>query len=458
MMKGTDEMRQRKARWITGMSLAGTLALLGCAKPAVSVLPNNPQALEQLASHGNAVAANLLGVMYANGNGVPQDFSAARKWYLFASEHGNPAGEFNLALAYQRGLGTPVDMPTALRWYELAASHNYAPAKLSLGILYLNGNGVTRDKAEAVRLIRASAIDGFPFAQIILAGIYGEGVDVPPDDGIAYEWASLAASKLVGIPQQLAQRERDGVAKSLNPAELTVAQAATAQWKPGTDLVSPIQPGSGPHPLRMIGMGSGFIVGKDGQVATDFHVVPNCKEVRLKDAAGKFNNVSHVVASDRDDDVALIAGAGFGTRLKLGDGQPRLGETVITYGFPLGPMLSSTGNMTTGSISSMAGPQNDAKQFQITAPVQVGSSGGPVIDETGAVIGIVQSKLNVLAVAASTGDVVQNVNFARRTGALKALLENHGIMFDSAGKTGNKSMTELADELQKATVNIECWR
>ena len=442
---------------IAGITLSAALALAGCARPNMSAVPNNVQGLTLAASRGNAVAANNLGVMYANGNGVPQDFNEAKKWYLFASDHGNPAGEYNLGSAYQRGQGTPIDMAEALKWYELAVSHNYAPAKLSLGVMYWLGVGVTRDRAEAARLIKASAVDGFPPGQLILASLYREGVDIAPDDGLAYEWASLAASKLTGQQAIIAQRERDDVAKGLNPAELTVAQSAAANWKPGTDLVSPIDPNSASRPSRIRGTGSGFIVGKDGQVVTDFHVVPNCREVRLKDSAGKFNVVSHVIAEDRDNDIAVIAGGGFGARLKLTGGEPTLGETVITYGFPLGPMLSSAGNMTTGLISSLAGMQNDAKLFQITAPVQVGSSGGPVVDETGAVIGVVESKLNALAVAATTGDVAQNVNFAKRTGPLKTLLEQHGVAFDYGGKA-NRTMSELADELQKAAVKIECWR
>jgi hypothetical protein len=96
--------------------------------------------------------------------------------------------------------------------------------------------------------------------------------------------------------------------------------------------------------------------------------------------------------------------------------------------------------------------------FQITAPIQAGSSGGPVVDETGAAVGLVAAKLNALAVAASTGDLAQNVNFAWQMQPLKALLEREGIVFDKAAKGSGRSMGELADLLQKGTVKIECWR
>jgi len=421
-------------------------------------LPPNISNLQAAAERGDAVAANNLGVLYANGTNIPQDFAQARKWYEFASAHGNPAGEANLGYAYQNGQGTPVDIPEAIKWYRLAVSHNYPPAKLLLGMLYRAGSGVSRDDEEGVRLIHAAAVDGFPLAQALTALLYIEGSGVPADDGLAYEWASLASAKLTGVPGTIAQRARQDSAKGLSPADLAVAQAATAQWRPGMDLVSPFPANSGPRPPRLRGQGSGFVIGKGGEIVTDYHVVPNCREVRLKDPAGKFNAVTHIVAEDRANDLAVLGGGGFGVRLRISSEPPALGEAIVTYGFPLGPMLSSAGNLTTGAVSSLAGMQGNSKTFQITAPVQQGSSGGPVVDEGGAAIGIVTSKLNAVAIAATTGDIAQNVNFAARMEPLKALLDQHSIAYETGGKAHPRTMTELADELQKATVKIECWR
>ena len=217
--------------------------------------------------------------------------------------------------------------------------------------------------------------------------------------------------------------------------------------------------GGPPRPARSRGQGSGFVVGKGGEVVTDYHVVPNCREIRIKDPAGKFNVVTHMLAEDRDNDVAVLAGGGFGNRLKLRAEPPVLGETVLTYGFPLGPVLATSGNLTSGSVSATTGMAGNAKAIQITAPVQVGSSGGPVVDQGGAVIGMVASKLNTLAFASTTGDVAQNVNFAWRADALEALLNEHGIAYDTArGKPESLPMNDLVTELQKGSLEVECWR
>jgi S1-C subfamily serine protease len=442
---------------IVGAVLAASI-LTSCVKPNTSGLPANIYALQLRANRGDPVAANNLGVAYANGAGVPQDFNEAKKWYVFASEHGNPAGEYNLAIAYERGQGTPIDLPEALKWFELASSHNSAAAKFALGVKYQTGKGVPRDPQEGIRLIHAAAVDGFAEAQAVLAASYLDGSNGDGNDGLAYEWSSLAASKLTGPMGVLAMKEREASEKGLTPAELTAAQAITAQWKPGVDPASPLQEGGGPRPMRIRGQGSGFIVGKNGEIATDYHVVASCRELRVKDPAGKIDIVSRVIADDRNNDIAVVSGGGFGARLKIAGAPPALGETIATYGFPLGPLLSNTGNMTTGSVSSVTGMQQNAKMFQITAPIQAGSSGGPVVDETGAAVGLVAAKLNALAVAASTGDLAQNVNFAWQMQPLKALLEREGIVFDKAAKGSGRSMGELADLLQKGTVKIECWR
>jgi S1-C subfamily serine protease len=444
-------------------SLLGTaglaLGLAGCAgHGANGPVATDAAGLQSLAERGNPIAANNLGVMYANGNKVPQDFAEAKKWYLFASEHGNPAGEFNLGIAYEKGQGTAVDLPEAIKWLHLAADHNMAPAKMELATLYSTGKGVPRDMTEAARLARSAALQNLAVAQVYLGALYIDGTGVPSDDSLGYQWASIGASKLTGPLGMMANKIRDNAARGLSTSELTAAQAATATWKPGTEPVSLFPPGSAPRPARLRDSGSGFIVGKSGEIATDFHVVPNCTEIKLIDPIGKYHKSSHVVAEDREDDLALLAGGEFGARLKIRGAPAALGESITSYGFPLGPVLSSTGNLTSGTVSSTAGMQGNAKSFQITAPEQAGNSGGPVVDETGAVIGIVASKLNALVVAAATGDLAQNVNFAWHISLLQKLMDQKGISYDLGSKGPAKSGVDLAGILQKGTVKIECWR
>jgi serine protease Do len=89
-----------------------------------------------------------------------------------------------------------------------------------------------------------------------------------------------------------------------------------------------------------------------------------------------------------------------------------VGESIFVYGFPLTGLLSSSGNFTVGTITSIAGLGDDSRIMQISAPVQPGNSGGPLLDRSGNVVGIIVSKLNALRLAQVTQDMAQNINFA----------------------------------------------
>src|SRR6185295_986528 len=100
----------------------------------------------------------------------------------------------------------------------------------------------------------------------------------------------------------------------------------------------------------------------------------------------------------------------------------RLGESVVAVGFPLSGLLSSDPIVTTGSISALSGLNNDRRAIQISAPIQPGNSGGPLLGENGSVVGIVMAKLNALKMVQATGDIPQNVNFAISVGIVQPFL------------------------------------
>lgn len=72
----------------------------------------------------------------------------------------------------------------------------------------------------------------------------------------------------------------------------------------------------------------------------------------------------------------------------------RQGEDIVVFGFPLNSILSSGGNLTPGVVSALTGLGNNSSQIQITAPIQPGSSGSPVVNLQGKVVGVVTSKMS----------------------------------------------------------------
>ena len=79
-------------------------------------------------------------------------------------------------------------------------------------------------------------------------------------------------------------------------------------------------------------------------------------------------------------------------------------------------------------VNTLAGLGNDTPFMQISAPVQPGNSGGPLLDQAGNVVGVVTAKMNAVKMAKHTGDISQNVNFARKASLVRDLLEVKGIV------------------------------
>ena len=84
----------------------------------------------------------------------------------------------------------------------------------------------------------------------------------------------------------------------------------------------------------------------------------------------------------------------------------RLGDDIIAIGYPLKGVLSSGAVVTTGIVNAMSGVNDDTSAFQISATVQPGSSGGPIFDRSGNLVGIVRARL-----LSNTQANPQNVNF-----------------------------------------------
>lgn len=170
--------------------------------------------------------------------------------------------------------------------------------------------------------------------------------------------------------------------------------------------------------------GTGFFVSTDGFAVTNAHVVEGCTNVQVTPG----ENAS-VIARDAANDLALLKTAGKSSAAASLRSGVRVGETISAFGFPLSGILATGGNFTTGTVSAIAGLGDDTRYLQITAPIQPGNSGGPVLDQDGNVVGVVVSKLNVLKVAQATNDISQNVNFAIKAPILMSFLEANGIHY-----------------------------
>jgi TPR repeat protein len=174
----------------------------------------------QLAKQGNADAQYNLGVMYNEGQGVPEDDNAAFKWYTLAAEQGNAGAQVILGLIYDNGRGVPQDDKTAVKWYTLAAEQGDVYSQYNLGVMYEGGWGVPKDDKTAVKWYRLAAKQGNANAQYNLGWMYEEGQGVPKDNVYAYMWWDIAASS----GDKDAISGRDVISKRMTPADISAAQ------------------------------------------------------------------------------------------------------------------------------------------------------------------------------------------------------------------------------------------
>jgi len=160
-----------------------------------------------------------------------------------------------------------------------------------------------------------------------------------------------------------------------------------------------------------LAQGSGFIVSADGKIVTNFHVIEGADSALVKMSNGAFLPVRGVLAESEEDDLALIKVSGSGLpMLRLADAKTvAVGDRVIAMGSPLG----LEGTVTDGIVSALRElDRTNTPLIQTTAPISHGSSGGPLLDIGGKVVGILTFKF-------SEGE---NLNFAVGIDALKSLI------------------------------------
>ncbi len=116
---------------------------------AKALTPAEVQAYRLAADKGNVSALYNLGMLHAEGKGLPQNYVEAAKWFRLAADKGDAAAQSNLGKLYEKGKGVRQDYAEAVKWYTRAADQGYAAAQYILGSLYAAGKGVRQDKSVA---------------------------------------------------------------------------------------------------------------------------------------------------------------------------------------------------------------------------------------------------------------------------------------------------------------------
>ena len=201
--------------------------------------------------------------------------------------------------------------------------------------------------------------------------------------------------------------------------------------------------------------GTGFFVNEQGWVVTNAHVVEGCTSI----SALQLGDGSDLAVDKQNDLAAFKLAPGVGKpHLPLRRSQPRLGEDIAAYGYPLTGVLSDSIKVTTGNINSLVGMENDTRYLQVSTPLLPGNSGGPVVDQWGSIVGVSTAVLGTNFTSA-TGIAAQNVNFALRSNVVELFLQSRNIRFDAADPATDAkplSTADLSDKVVPSVVQVFC--
>lgn len=195
--------------------------------------------------------------------------------------------------------------------------------------------------------------------------------------------------------------------------------------------------------------GTGFAVNADGYFITNAHVVKDC-DIQGVFYAGKPRDLE-IIAMDDKLDLAILKGSSVKI-LDYLQFSPTLvtGQDIYAFGYPLLGELSKEIKVTNGIVSSLAGLKNDPTRIQITAAIQPGNSGGPVVDDRGLVIGVAVGRL--------VGEAVQNINFAIKKDDILAYLSQKRVNFMVASNAVSQQTPDIVDKLKQAVFPIFCLK
>lgn len=195
------------------------------------------------------------------------------------------------------------------------------------------------------------------------------------------------------------------------------------------------------------GSGTGFAITDDGYVLTNAHVVANAKSIKVHGKS--FNRDAQVISVDRENDLALIKINYELDPLYLNfKTDYQIAKDVSVLGFPNIGLQGLSMKYSAGSISSTTGFKDDNHTFQVSAPIQPGNSGSPVLDENMHVIGVISSTLNPISTIVEDGYIPQNVNYAIKLNAVKSLLESNRTEYK---KLNLRSFPIIKDTVPKLT-------
>jgi len=456
--------------------------------------------LIKAAQQGDAEAQYNLGAMYHigegalqdhkkalswyKGEGVPQDYQKFFYWTKKAVQQGHAGAQFNLGLMYFQGKEVPQDYKKAVYWYEKSAEQGDTGAQHNLAHMYYTGEGVPQDYKRAFHWFKRAAEQGLARSQLKLGVMYYKGRGVPQNYVHSYAWFNLAAAQ----GDKTAISNRDIVSRAMPPYQIAQAQKLSAQLhyriNHPSDTLKPetvkrkesesskthhVDEPKQKHSKRkkpdssktrkpeIKGFGTGFIISEDGYVLTCYHVINKAGSIKV--IVGDASYVAKLVRNDKINDLALLKISGKFSALAFSSKRTvKMGQEIFTIGYPNPVLQGVNAKLTKGTVNSVTGFMDDVRLYQISAPVQPGNSGGPLLDINGNVMGIVVAVLDTKTAFEVSGSLPQNVNYAVKSICALALLDTLPEVSEKLpAPSKSQPFDEIVSRVKKSVVMIVAY-
>jgi len=208
---------------------------------------------------------------------------------------------------------------------------------------------------------------------------------------------------------------------------------------------------------KAVNTGTAFYINKKGQMMTAAHVLRDCLVLEAQ-KDGVTVPVKLSASSNLLDLAVVDSGKPTDRALPLRIGQTiTLGEGVTNVGYPLQGLLADSPNLTRGNVSARAGMKGSVGLFQFSAPIQPGSSGGPVVSDGGELLGVTVSSLNAAALI-KDGLLPQNVNFALEAKYAAMFLRDSHVDFAEVKPKANGTMTTANEAALGSVLQLSCYQ
>lgn len=200
--------------------------------------------------------------------------------------------------------------------------------------------------------------------------------------------------------------------------------------------------------------GSGLFIAQPGYVLTNYHVVKGAKEIEVSNLNNEANksSIAELIMYDETSDLALLRlkdsiSTTLVTPFVFDKTVQPLATNVYVLGYPLITSMGKDVKLTNGVISSKNGFKGNTQSYQISAPVQPGNSGGPLFDNKGNIIGLINAKHRD----------TENVSYAIKSYVIQQFLENAEtpILLNQQNALKDKSIEQIVSSIQPFVVIIK---